>query len=145
MKISFYRIISAAAHAVIGASLFLLVLFSLAVSSCDLTIEPIKIENTGNGGDDDTDDDQEPVEVPVQKVLITFSGDTFTVPLVYGPDFSDGKIFWGDDSEEESYEEGASHTYPSAGEYVVTLEVPDAETIELKDLVGVSDIDLSGF
>lgn len=124
-----------------GASLLLLLPFSMAVSSCDLTIEPVKIENTGNG----QDDDEEPVEVPVQKVLITFSGDTFTVPLVYGPDFSEGKIFWGDDSEEEVYEEDASHTYPSAGKYIVTLEVPDAETIELKDLVGVSDIDLSGF
>lgn len=145
MKISFYRIISAAAHVLTGAAMFMLVPFSLAVSSCNLTIEPVKIENPGNGEDEDTDDDQDPVEVPVQKVLITFSGDTFTVPLVYGPDFSEGKIFWGDDSEEEVYEEDASHTYPSAGKYVVTLEVPDAETIELKDLVGVSDLDLSAF
>lgn len=135
--------ISRSADALIRASLFLLVPFSLAVSSCDLTIKPIKIENDGNG-QDDTDDDHDPVEVPVQKVMITFSGDTFTVPLIYGPDFSEGKIFWGDDSE-EAYKEGASHDYSSAGEYVVTMEVPDAETIELQNLVGVSDLDLSGF
>lgn len=145
MKISFDRIISGTSHILMSASLFLLVPFSLAVSSCDLTIKPIKIENDGNG-QDDTDDDQgqDPEVVTVQKVLITFSGDTFTVPLVYGPDFSEGKIFWGDDSE-EAYKEGASHDYSSAGEYVVTMEVPDAETIELQNLIGVSHLDLSGF
>lgn len=143
MKISFHRIITGLANALMSASLFLLIPFSLAVSSCDLTIRPVENGNDGNG-QDDTDDDQDPVEVPVQKVLITFSGDTFTVPLVYGPDFSEGKIFWGDDSE-EAYKEGASHGYSSAGDYVVTMEVPDAETIELQNLIGVSDLDLSGF
>lgn len=137
MKISFYRIIPAAAHALIRASLSLLVPVSLAVTSCDLTIRPVESGNGGNGQDEDD-------EVPVQKVLITFSGDTFTVPVVGGTDFSEGKIFWGDDSE-DIYEEGASHDYSSVGEYVVTLEVPDAEMIQLQNLTGVSDLDLSGF
>lgn len=137
MKISFYTIISGAAHALLGTALFLLVPFSMAVSSCDLTIKPLE---NGNDGDNDENGQQE----QVQKVLITFSGETFTVPLVYGPDFSEGKIFWGDDSE-EAYEEGASHDYSAGGEYVVTLEVPDAETIELQDISGISVLDLSGF
>lgn len=123
------------AHRLFRAALFVLIPFSMAVSSCDMHFHPVE-----NGNDDGKDGQQE----QIQKVLITFSGDTFTVPFVYGADFSEGKIFWGDDSEDD-YAEGASHVYSDGGEYVVTLEVPDAETIEFDDLTGISALDLSGF
>lgn len=141
MKISFYTLISGVAHALLGTALFLLVPFSMAVSSCDLTIKPLE---NGNDSENDGENDEDGQQEQIQKVLITFSGETFTVPLVYGPDFSEGKILWGDDSE-DVYKEGASHDYSAGGEYVVTLEVPDAETIELQNISGISVIDLSGF
>ncbi len=83
-------------------------------------------------------------EKVISRVSIVHSGLTFTAPLITGSFFADGVISWGDGTSEE-YSEEASHTYQDENAHTVVIESVGAEEITLPDLVGVSEIDLSGF
>ena len=79
-----------------------------------------------------------------QALSIMYTGVSFTIPALSGTYFSGTEIAWGDGST-DSYTDEATHTYEQEGTYTVTIRSQGAEDFTLQDLVGVSEIDLSGF
>ena len=79
-----------------------------------------------------------------QTLGITYTGLSFTIPMLSGSHFAGTEIAWGDEST-EPYKDEATHTYEQEGTYTVTIRSQGAETFTMQDLVGVSEIDLSGF
>lgn len=76
-------------------------------------------------------------------VRLLFTGTQLTVP--YFPESGVyGSIFWGDETQEH-YAAGAKHTYDAAGAHRVTVETWGATGVQLTDLKGVEEIDLSEF
>ena len=79
-----------------------------------------------------------------QALSIMYTGVSITIPALSGTYFSGTEIAWGDGST-DSYTDEATHTYEQEGTYTVTIRSQGAEDFTLQDLVGVSEIDLSGF
>lgn len=125
--------------------LLLLVPLFFAVTSCEEVEEPLPQEKPGEDEPDpEPDPEPEPDHEPVQKLTFVFVGTSVDIPLITGPDFKEGTIFWGD-SKEEPYSENASHDYPGNGTFEVVVETDDAEEIHFDNISGVTSIDFSEF
>lgn len=121
--------------------LLLLVPLFFVVTSCEQAEEPLPQEKPG---EDEPEPDPEPETGPDQKLTFVFVGTSVDIPLITGPDFKEGTIFWGD-SKEEPYSENASHDYPGNGTFEVVVETDDAEEIHFDNISGVTSIDFSEF
>ncbi len=90
---------------------------------------------------DDTD------AMPDQNVNIfsvTHTMKTFTIPTVTSSGTIVGNIFWGDE-QKQAYAEKANHTYENEGQHTAIIEVWGAEEVNITNLVGIEQIDLSKF
>lgn len=77
------------------------------------------------------------------RVSIVHSNWNFIVPSFTGKGLM-GTIFWGD-GQQENYEAGLSHPFAEQKEYVTTIETWGAEYMVLRNIVDVTEIDLSEF
>lgn len=75
---------------------------------------------------------------------IVHTNQTFSIPTISGPQFSYGRIEWGD-GQEEAYQTEAVHTYQDKGPHTVSIELSGAEEVALSNLIGVTDLDLTQF
>lgn len=123
--------------------LLLLVPLFFVVTSCEQAEEPLPQEKPGED-EPDPDPDPEPETGPDQKLTFVFVGTSVDIPLITGPDFKEGTIFWGDGME-EPYSENVSHDYPGNGTFEVVVETQDAEEIHFDNIAGVTSIDFSEF
>ena len=78
-----------------------------------------------------------------QRFVLTHTLKTFVIPTFTGNDLV-ATILWGDD-QKEGYKPDAAHTYAAEGDHVVTVELQNAEEVSLKNLEGITSIDLSSF
>ena len=110
---------------------------------CEQAEEPLPQEKPGED-EPEPDPDPEPETGPDQKLTFVFVGTSVDIPLITGPDFKEGTIFWGDGME-EPYSENVSHDYPGNGTFEVVVETQDAEEIHFDNIAGVTSIDFSEF
>lgn len=75
---------------------------------------------------------------------LNHEGTDLTIPTFHASTSLSGLILWGDARSEE-YTVGATHTYTSSDEHVVTIETWGAESVTFSNLSGISVIDLSDF
>ena len=101
------------------------------------------ISFTSNGLSTDFAVQQEAQE-ELNILKITYTGDYFTIPAIGGTSVN-GTIDWGDGTLHSNYLNATPHTYAKEGSYNITLTLKNAESFELNDLTGISEIDLSEF
>lgn len=78
-----------------------------------------------------------------QVLVITHNLANFVIPMLEGT-ITEGKILWGD-TKEDTYKQGAQHTYDTTGNHTVTIQMKGAESMSLKSVEGITGIDLSKF
>ena len=78
-----------------------------------------------------------------QEVVITHNLPLFVIPTIQGT-ITNGRIFWGDEKEEE-YAADAQHAYDGTGNHKVAIKLNGAEDVTLKSIKGVLEVDLSEF
>ena len=78
-----------------------------------------------------------------QTLVIKHGNASFKAPVFTGSSVS-GTIFWGDGSE-ETYSNGRTHTYASAGNYSVEIKAAGAYSFKVESVAGVSEIDFLNF
>lgn len=83
-------------------------------------------------------------ERKISTLKVKHSNKNMDVPIITGSENLFGKIYWGDDQSED-YKSKASHKYTNEGTYTITIESWGAKELELENLSGISEIDLSNF
>lgn len=76
--------------------------------------------------------------------VVTHTCPVFNIPLLLGSKLKEGSIQWGDQQTEE-YSSDATHAYKDQQEHTVVVEIRGVEEVQLQNLVGVTEIDLTEF
>ena len=79
-----------------------------------------------------------PEPIPVFRMVVKFEGYTFHVPTFTGTDVL-GVIRWGD-GKEEAYRNNLKHTFANDNLHEVTLEMKQANEVEVNSLKGISHL-----
>jgi hypothetical protein len=74
-------------------------------------------------------------------ISLVHSAKEFVLPMLYGDNVF-GNVIWGD-GVEESYSMEADHSYSVKGNKTIIIETWNLTGFELKDMVGLEEIDLS--
>lgn len=80
----------------------------------------------------------------VSRFTVTHTCPIFNIPLLVGSKLKDGTIQWGD-QQTEDYSPDAVHIYNDQQAHTVVVEIRGVEEVQLQDLVGVTEIDLTEF
>lgn len=78
------------------------------------------------------------------RISITHVNQLFKIPTLVGKNLK-GTILWGDNTQQEDYQPGVSHTYLDVRSHIVTIESSGAEEIILPNIIGVSELNLVNF
>lgn len=90
------------------------------------------------------DEQTEPgAAAPYSMLSVKINGAAYTAPRVTGTNLY-GFIYWGDQTQ-EAYSDGAAHGYAKADNYVVKMDLWNAEEVSFGSLSGVEEIDFSKF
>lgn len=81
--------------------------------------------------------------VDFSRVNIVHTNWNMLVPTITGRNMY-GTVLWGDNSQEE-YQPNAVHQYNQEGKWTLTIESWGSQRIELEDIVGIVEIDLTEF
>lgn len=92
-----------------------------------------------------TDTDEMPIERGSYGLIsITHTNLTITAPMLMATSGLIATIDWGD-QQSEPYDKDDKHTYAAPGTYTLSIESYGAEEFTLKDMVGITQIDLTQF
>lgn len=80
----------------------------------------------------------------VSRLAVTHTCPVFNIPLLLGSKLKDGTIQWGD-QQTEAYASDATHSYKDQQAHTVVVEIRGVEEVQLQNLVGVTEIDLTEF
>lgn len=78
-----------------------------------------------------------------QRLIIKHNNESFTSPVFSGSGIM-GMINWGDGSE-EAVSASLNHVYSSSGSHTVTVKMNGGTGFELSSIIGITEIDVSGF
>lgn len=113
-------------------------IFYLSLTEQGLTIFPEQTKQISLNADSDS------MSIPCYSLLkITHDNTFLTLPLLKGEGLM-GTVFWGDGQSEE-YGVTAEHSYESGQVHTVTVETWGTEEVQLDNLIGISEIDLTQF
>lgn len=80
----------------------------------------------------------------VSRFAVTHTCPVFNIPLLVGGKLKDETIQWGD-QQTEDYSPDAVHSYKDQQAHTVVVEIRGVEEVQLQNLVGVTEIDLTEF